>query len=536
MEDRIARRAVRRPWYSLAVAQEPKSQTQDASSPKKEERSARNKGPRKGPPRDGKNKRGTGKGGRRQGGGSRDRNSSNSPLTTGLFSGMADKRLPCKIKGCKETFIWTAQEQLRSFGKPPPQRMCEIHLRQLNDLADKTLPCRNAPACENTWVWKRGAQLHARQRQQGEGPLRVPSRLCESCYAKEKEIKDQEVECRTQGCSRTWVWTRDAQIRHRAWLRREQAKVAKQEQQDNAEIVASDGAVSIQAEQECATAGLEAPAAVAEEAAAQRQDLAELSVPALDSDEAKACSTPANEGGNKKRKRRKKPRRLQEGPPERHCNVCAERFAKIVPVELPCKVHGCKNQWVWDRVGQLKAWVALGTDDTEAPIKPAKRMCGRCRDFCKTAKERDVACANESCDCTWRFKVGAQLQHVLATGGVQDPRRLCEACVQAQYKKDKNAGAELMPCAKPGCDGTWLYVSGMPLAPDDGSEIPADRLCNACRLERGLEPRAESVVVQAVEPEFAPETTNVDGAVAIANEAASTGASPEAASSQTPQA
>lgn len=503
------------------MAQEPKSQNQDASSSPASES--------KGPPRGGQNHRGAkGKGGRPsqgkdaagrgdgpkkgggrsggkqggKGGGRRERNPSNAPLTTGLFSGLADKQLPCKIKGCKRTFLWTAQQQLRSFGKPPPQRMCEYHAGQLYDLSDKEIPCRNAPSCKNTWIWKRGAQLHALERQGGEGELRTPSRLCETCYGKEKELKDQDVECRTAGCSRTWVWTRDAQIRHRAWLRRELAKEAKREQ---AKLDEQETMIPA-AEADAASGGDSelAAASPAPEGTTTQQAGAEL------------ASEPAQEavigkGEGKKRKRKKKGRRLQEGPPERHCKACAERFAKLAPVELPCKVHGCKKTWTWDRVSQLKAWVALGTDDVDAPVKPAKRMCQSCRDFCKQAKERDVSCANETCENTWRFKVGAQLQHVLATGGIQDPRRLCETCIKEQYKEKKRAKVEPMPCAQPGCDGTWYYVSGMPLEPFEGDETPGDRLCNCCREKRGLPPRSVSMEeaekkVQASEASLAEET------------------------------
>lgn len=469
------------------VAQEPKSQTQDASPEKSGGKAASPQGGGKRPPRGGKNKRGPNKGGRRQGGG-RDRDSAKGPLTTGLFSGLQDKRLPCKIKGCKETFLWTAQDQLRNFGKPPPSRMCEMHAAQYYDLKDMELPCRNAE-CKETWIWKRGAQLHALQRQNGEGELKPPSRLCETCFNKERNLKDQEVECRTQGCERTWVWTRDAQIRHRAWLRRELAKAQKEEKDFKERKQAEKEAKSAEvATVEIPKEGSETPV-VADAAPAEAVAAAPEEAKAQDAAvEAKGEETTAKESG-KQRKRRKKPRRLQEGPPERHCKCCADRFAKLTPVDLPCKVHGCNETWVWDRVSQLKAWVALGTDDVEAPVKIAKRMCTRCRDFCKKTKERDVPCAKEGCNETWRFKVGAQLQHVLGTGGIEDPRRLCETCIQEQYKKNQNAEGEMMPCAKPGCDGTWFYYKGMELAPDDGSEIPPDRLCNACRAELGLEAR-----------------------------------------------
>lgn len=515
------------------VAQEPKSQTKQSSASKAGGQPASGQAEGRRAPRDGKNKRGSGKGGRRPGG--RERGSSNSPLTTGLFSGLADKELPCKIKGCKKTFLWTGQEQLRSFGKPPPQRMCEGCVAEFHKLEDTELPCRNAPECKESWVWKRGAQMHALQRMRGDGPLKAPSRLCASCFDKEKLLKDQEVECRTQGCSRTWTWARDAQVRHRAWLRREKAKLAKTE---DTPPEAADQTSPEAGEALAQASSTEAPSAPVQ-AGADGQPI---------SAEGQSAKAPSN-----KKKRRKKPRRLQEGPPERHCKACADRFARLVPVELPCKVHGCQSSWTWDRVSQLKAWAALGTDDIEAPIKLIKRMCNRCRDFCKKNNERAVVCAKEGCEDTWTFKVGAQLQHALATGGVEDPSRLCERCVQEQYNKKKGQKGELMPCAMSGCSGTWLYTPGMELMADDGSEIPQDRLCNACRSDLGLPERPEGPAPENAQApveenageqgengvasgEVSPKASSVENPVEIgAQEAVSDGATSEGAVSESPE-
>ncbi len=128
--------------------------------------------------------------------------------------------MPCRIAGCENTWTWFAAQQIRGFGQPPPDRMCDEHLGQFNELADREVPCRT-PGCPNTWTWKRGAQLAEMQRT---GKLRRPSRLCGECFTAERETHDADLPCKIDGCKRTWVWTRDAQLRHRLWVLRQRAK------------------------------------------------------------------------------------------------------------------------------------------------------------------------------------------------------------------------------------------------------------------------------------------------------------------------
>ena len=133
---------------------------------------------------------------------------------------MQDKQVPCRIAGCEHTWTWFAAQQIRGFGQPPPDRMCEEHMGQFNELADREVPCRT-PGCSNTWAWKRGAQLAEMQRT---GKLRRPSRLCAECFNAERETHDVELPCKIDGCRRSWTWTRDAQLRHRLWVLRQRAK------------------------------------------------------------------------------------------------------------------------------------------------------------------------------------------------------------------------------------------------------------------------------------------------------------------------
>lgn len=371
---------------------------------------------------------------------------------------MADREVPCRVKGCKKTWTWFGSQQVRALGEAPPARMCDDHLEQFHDLEDKEIPCRNAPSCAHTWTWKRGAQLHAVQSLSPsalESPLQQPSRLCAQCYESERRVENQELTCKVAKCERTWTWDRDAQLRHRAWLRRQL------EQRDSGEAAGG--------------------------------DTTKASEPSVD---AKAAGEDAGAGEGRRRKRKPKRRKpkVHDGPPEKMCKVCAVKYSRIRDIELPCKVHGCGGSAVWDRMSQLRAFAAKKTDDIEYNAPLPKRMCNRCRDFCRDQKDKHVACGSADCERTWLYKTGAQLQAFLA-GQREDPIRLCDVCVKQQYTRRAQgnslleAGAESMPCVVSGCAGTWIYTPGMKLAPAQEGETPADRMCDPCRIQRELEPR-----------------------------------------------
>jgi hypothetical protein len=500
-----------------------------------------------------------------------------------LFAGVADREVPCRVKGCTRSWTWYGTQQIRALGQDPPKRMCDEHLAELNQLEDREIRCR-AAGCQHTWTWKRGAQLHQLQKNGGEKLGKPPSRLCESCFEADRNVVDKPVECKVRGCAHTWTWTADAQRKHATWLRRERERIAKAEAAEAAEAAKAQAEVV----QETAEAAVPTTGRLADESAAQPlaadgssasvsvasagpagsvEASAEPSVAPEVSTSAEATAGEAStdlgvapevdstaqsatgevEGGEgsgavetsrggadapdgdvvaegetrapkrKRRRRRKKGKKkrtpaLPEGPPERMCEHCTQKLQRIKPVEFPCKVHGCKNEWTWERGGQLGAWVALGTDDLDANGTPPRRMCNSCRDFCRGHSDRAVACGRRECERTWLYKTGAQLQDQLA-GRTAEPIRLCDECAKMQFLAP-GAGvgtvpsdAEVMPCVVPGCTGTWLFAPGMVLAAGDHSNLDTmiDRMCDPCRNERGHAPRAPAPGSVPSEPAAAAE-------------------------------
>ncbi len=402
------------------------------------------------------------------------------------------------MNGCKNSWTWFGSQQIRSMGKPPPQRMCDEHLAQFNDLADRAIGCRNA-WCEATWEWKRGAQLHQMQRH---GRVKTPHRLCDRCFDEEKSVVDTELACKLASCGRTWTWTRDAQLRHRVWAKRQQSR-------DDVAGKKNGGA-----------GGVDPGASVTAATDSSEPTLltTEISTVGPEGDDGPknvvgrdpgAVATESDSQTKKRRRRRK--RKVSEGPPQKMCSVCAAKFSSFKDSEHPCKVHGCARTWIWDQGTQMRAWLALGSGDRSAALTLPKRMCETCRDFCHINKDRDMACGRPDCEKKWKYKTGAQLQGFLA--GRSDPIRLCIDCTRSQFAAPGVAsgslpeGSETMPCAQQGCEGTWIYSPGMHLGPLTEGEPPVDRLCDACRGKRSLpgrDPKEPTVGAETEEGLSAP--------------------------------
>ncbi|WP_106092009.1 hypothetical protein [Enhygromyxa salina] len=545
---------------------EPKAEVEDAArggkGPERERRrSGRNGkksdrdrpgGNRGGGDRDRRDSRGPRRDAGGRGGGFRDQRNE-APLTAGLFAGVADREMPCRIAGCDKTWTWFGTQQIRSLGKPEPKRMCAEHLAQLEGIEDRAMPCRNN-YCTNTWLWSRGAQLYQRERQE---KLKPPHRLCDACFEEEKTTEDTQLECKIPECRNTWLWPRQAQLRHRAWVRRLQAKIEAEEAEDDAADAAAADAAAAAAkrdepaepaseppESEIATVAdvpadvpadtpADAPSASAEPseaaaggeaevASAEPSDPASSTEASEPASEAVAAESEPKPSKKRKRKRRRK-RKINDGPPEKLCERCFERMGHLEPIAIPCKVHGCTSTWSWEREGQLRAWAALDAQEhvTELP-QPPRRMCNGCFEFVRGRGDREVACGRPDCEKTWTYKTGAQLQDFLA-GRTQDPIRLCEDCSRSQFVISSTrgapvpAGAEVMPCQVAGCTGSWVYAPGMSLssADPDADEPPTDRMCDDCRTQRGAQardPRRMQASTDSSEPSSEVDQTNGEAA------------------------
>lgn len=343
-------------------------------------------------------------------------------LSAGLFSHLDDREEPCRVDGCHRTFTWTAQEQIQSFGQPPPRRMCAEHAAQLERFADREVACAN-PGCTRTWTFTKAAQIAAAQQRGNAEPAK---RACDECIREEKQLSDREVRCRIDACKRTWTWTRDAQRAHRTWMRRHG---------DDPEPAPRDSG--------------EGGKRRRRRKGKRRGSIHEPPPRLCDPCKAKLVQVQEREGPCKvhgctrmalveKEQQLRAWAALQtedldaETPlARRMCESCRE-FCRAHPDrEVPCGRPGCDKTWTYKTGAQLQANLAGRHED---PI----RLCPDCSsgDF------------------------------------VRDP--------------SLPPGTEVMPCVVPLCEGTWHWRHGMQLAPASLGDLPIDRMCASCRAERGV--------------------------------------------------
>ncbi len=405
-------------------------------------------------------------------------------------------------------------QQVRSLGQPAPERMCDEHMARFNELLDREIPCRNQ-GCQNTWMWKRGAQLALLQRT---GKKKPPARLCDACFDSERNTKDVDVPCRVDGCKRNWRWDREAQLRHRAWVRRQEARL-REDVDKRAVSPEADGHVDPATEMlpegtPSTDAPTPLPQADPDNGSSGSDHVGSHDAHAEDPSRDDSVVSHVDRDDAKRRRRRGRRRgESLDGTPARLCKPCSQRLANVQPKDIPCKVHGCSRTWTWDRISQLKSWAVLGIDDLEREVNPPKRMCDVCREFCRTRPDRTIACGRPGCDGSWVYKTGAQLQAFLA-GRVQDPIRLCDECIKGDFLVHTNdevlpVDVEIMPCVVPGCGGTWTYVPGTALSQLAEGELPLDRLCESCREQRQRS-AGEPTMQSEGESVAASEQTNTD--------------------------
>lgn len=385
-------------------------------------------------------------------------------LAGGLLSHVDDREIPCRVEGCKNTWIWTSDEQIRNFGQPPPRRMCREHSSQLDSSSDTQVPCSN-PGCEKTWTWTKSARVQQIQRG---GSAIPPRRMCPDCEREEKELPDREVRCKVDGCKRSWTWTRDAQLKHRTWLRRTGGE---------AEVAPPQGKGKRRRRRRGRAAGVnDPPPRMCEPCRAKAARLVEREGPC----KVHGCTRMAKVDRDSQLRAwaQLETEDLDaEAPlPRRMCDVCREFCRHHPDREVVCGRPGCDNTWTFKTGAQLQAFLAGRLED---PM----RLCSECSkgDF------------------------------------VMLPR-----------PAEAPPGAEVMPCVVGGCEGVWYWLPGTAIAPANPGDLPTDRMCAEHRKEHqpgtSNKPTDESKDAPAPEPP----SESTEASTATTTEVSTETASPEA--------
>lgn len=404
--------------------------------------------------------------------------------------------MPCRVSGCKNHWVWYGSQQVRSLGQSPPERMCDEHLGQLNELGDIDVNCRN-PGCTNTWLWKRGAQLAQLAKF---GKLKRPARLCDECFASERDAADTEVACKVETCIRTWTWTREAQLRHRLWVRRQRQKAlkaaaraeeavraaaAKAEAKAAAKVQETSAAESESAEP---TVQAQAPEAVTEvkaESAPEVEAVTESSTTEVAAPEPVASSSPAISGEAEVATPEIGQDSEQVAAADASSPEAGEDTSEAsADGEVP---HKRKRRRRRRRGKKASEEQSAEAPELPAPVEipegPPARMCSCCSQKVSKTEVREIPCKVHGCTRTWRWDRASQLRAWAALGTddlsaePHPPRRMCDTC------RDfcRSHGDLEIPCGRPGCENSWMHKVGAQLqaALAGRTQVPM-RLCDEC--------------------------------------------------------
>jgi hypothetical protein len=362
-------------------------------------------------------------------------------LKFGSFASLRDalvgREVPCRVRGCDRSWLWSKEELAAALARgenEPPRRMCASCHDRFGNLTDREVPCASK-GCAHTFTQPRAAQLEAWVKAGRPGEALLPPRgLCVSCRQTLSAKTDRAVGCRLRGCEGTWTWTASEQIAAAAQADDPDPPAPKRL------CTACEATMRTLSDQ---------PVACRMRGCSGRWTWTRWSQIELLRGRGGGAAHTAAAGGI--------------APPSRLCERCTGRLSAFADKALPCRVHGCKNTFVYSARAQLEAELA---GETDAP----KRMCDSCHDKLGKLADRELPCKRPGCSKTWIWKRGAQL----TSSRKRPPARFCDPC-EAALQKLTDAR---VPCEHEGCPGSWLWSRVAQLM--SGAKRPPRHACESC--------------------------------------------------------
>jgi len=281
-----------------------------------------------------------------------------------------DMERKCDRPGCQGTWVWTAAAQLEAFAgdRPAPKQLCTPCQALLDTLEDQQIPCA-VPGCTRSALLTRQQQLLTRDQPEAEpepakpGAISLTGILCAPCADVARRIRDREVGCGINGCSRKWMWKADDQI-----------------------VAFAAGKPN------------EPPRRMCDTCRASFGKLADREIRCRTSgckniwvwsrfDQLDACVAD------------KPPPKA----PSQMCQRCFDLWSTLKDVERPCRRSGCKGTWLDKRGGQLARAVRGKTGD------PYPHLCPDCEKDLGDLEDREIPCRTDHCPGTFTWTREQQL-------------------------------------------------------------------------------------------------------------------------------
>lgn len=134
---------------------------------------------------------------------------------------LQDRQLPCKAKECSREWTWSAYAQLEHLraGKSmeeEPSLLCRECFDFYRQAQDVERPCK-IKGCRNSWIYGKGWQL----RDWLKGREHPPAMMCSDCRDKLAKLQPVEMPCSVSGCDQTWTYSPADQLKDTVSGRRE---------------------------------------------------------------------------------------------------------------------------------------------------------------------------------------------------------------------------------------------------------------------------------------------------------------------------
>lgn len=355
-----------------------------------------------------------------------------------------DQERRCDRPGCSSTWTWTAQAQLEAFAGdlPAPKTLCAACKALLDSLEDKEIACA-VPGCSRKAKLTKQQQLLQQGQPEGAKPaeparadgVTIDGIFCDPCTQIARKLRDRQMNCGINSCSRKWVWKADEQIQAFAQGKPNEAP------RRMCEVCRASFGKLADRDVRCRTSGC-------------KQTWVWSRYDQLD-----ACVAD------------KQPPKA----PSRMCQRCFDLWSTLKDVERPCRRSTCKGTWMDKRGAQLARAVRGKTGD------PYPRLCTNCEKELGELEDREIPCRTENCSGTFTWTKEQQL-----AAGVRPKFKDEEANAPTAIAAEGSAEAAL-----PAIDGTAAPTAeavAKPTREEKGKrkkkrrrEIqPPERRCPAC--------------------------------------------------------
>jgi hypothetical protein len=340
-----------------------------------------------------------------------------------------DMERKCDRPGCTGTWTWTAAAQLEAFAndRPTPKQLCTACQSLLDTLEDKQIPCA-VPGCTRSALLTKQQQLLA----QGQpdtppeppkpGAVTLTGILCDPCADVARRIRDREVNCGINGCTRKWIWKADDQIVAFA------AGKPNEPPRRMCDMCRASFGKLADREVRCRTSGCKNT----------------WTWSRFDQLDACAADKPPPKA------------------PSHMCQRCFDLWNTLKDVERPCRRSGCKGTWMDKRGAQLARAVRGKTGD------PYPHLCPDCENDLGDLEDREIPCRTDHCPGTFTWTREQQL-----AAGVRPKLKEVDQPAEGAVTATAEGGAEPSSAVAP-TEPQPAATEPQPPTAADGAAPPAE--------------------------------------------------------------